>query len=183
MSVCFMSVLHGSCLVVVLPASSLNLNNGPSFLCQCQKHVHVSSFFVCLSVCVISQSPGILAQSSSTHRRIVVGMCVFVPFHCSGSHYSIPRHEQGHKDVQAPWPLVGAPAPQRSSLALSASPAWARATKQLTAESWPDNNDHLTNCAFTIATPWVLPPAEERTLDYFLFGANEQKKWSALKSY
>ena len=76
MSVYFMSVLHGSCLVVVLLASSLNLNNGPSFLCQCQKHVHVSSFFVCLSVCVISQSPGILAQSSSTHRRIVVGMCV-----------------------------------------------------------------------------------------------------------
>ena len=102
MSVYFMSVLHGSCLVVVLPASSLNLNNGPSFLCQCQKHVHVSSFFVCLSVSVISQSPGILAQSSSTHIRTVVGMCVFVPFHCSGSHYSIPRHEQGHKDVQAP---------------------------------------------------------------------------------
>ena len=137
--------------------------------------------FVCLSVSFLKVQAFWRKVAAPTEGLLLV--CVFVPFHCSGSHYSIPRHEQGHKDVQAPWPLVGAPAPQRSSLALSASPAWARATKQLTAESWPDNNDHLTNCAFTIATPWVLPPAEERTLDYFLFGANEQKKWSALKSY
>ena len=137
--------------------------------------------FVCLSLSFLKVQAFWRKVAAPTEGLLLV--CVFVPFYCSGSHYSIPRHEQGHKDVQAPWPLVGAPAPQRSSLALSASPAWARATKQLTAESWPDNNDHLTNCAFTIATPWVLPPAEERTLDYFLFGANEQKKWSALKSY
>ena len=52
-----------------------------------------------------------------------VCICLFVSFHCWGSHYSIlGLEEQGHKDVQAPWPLVGAPT--GFSLALSASPAW-----------------------------------------------------------